>query len=86
MCCSTVAQRPTERLLELAQRYRSSGVEGRSRKSRWPGARCPSGKRLTHGASFTAIADFVMDDVEESAATARKRPLDVDRRAADDRQ
>jgi len=64
----------TERLLELAQKYRSSGAEADPEITlAWRAL--PVGERLTH-ALVHGIADFVMDDVEEARLGA-KRPLDV---------
>ena len=64
----------TERLLELAQKYRSSGAEAEPEVTlAWRAL--PVGERLTH-ALVHGIADFVMDDVEEARQQAT-RPLDV---------
>src|SRR5258705_12386431 len=64
----------SERLLELAQKYRSSGAEADPEITlAWRAL--PVGERLTH-ALVHGIADFVMDDVEEARLGA-KRPLDV---------
>ncbi|HMI98056.1 MAG TPA: methionine synthase [Micropepsaceae bacterium] len=64
----------TERLLELAQKHRSSGAEADPEVAlAWRAL--PVGERLTH-ALVHGIADFVMDDVEEARLGA-KRPLDV---------
>jgi 5-methyltetrahydrofolate--homocysteine methyltransferase len=64
----------TERLLELAQKYRSSGAEAEPEVTlAWRAL--PVGERLTH-ALVHGIADFVMDDVEEARQQA-VRPLDV---------
>ncbi|HYK81265.1 MAG TPA: methionine synthase [Micropepsaceae bacterium] len=64
----------TERLLELAQKYRSSGAEADPEITlAWRAL--PVGERLTH-ALVHGIADFVMDDVEEARQQAT-RPLDV---------
>ena len=64
----------TERLLNLAQKYRSSGAEADPEVVlAWRGL--PVEERLTH-ALVHGIADFVMDDVEEARLRAKK-PLDV---------
>jgi 5-methyltetrahydrofolate--homocysteine methyltransferase len=64
----------TERLLELAQKYRSSGAEADPEVTlAWRAL--PVEERLTH-ALVHGIADFVMDDVEEARLRAKK-PLDV---------
>ena len=64
----------TERLLELAQKYRKSGEEADPAVAlAWRSL--PVEERLTH-ALVHGIADFVLDDVEEARARA-KRPLDV---------
>jgi 5-methyltetrahydrofolate--homocysteine methyltransferase len=64
----------TERLLELAQKYRKSGAEADPAvELAWRAL--PVEERLTH-ALVHGIADFVMDDVEEARSRAKK-PLDV---------
>jgi len=64
----------TERLLGLAQKYRSSGQEADPAVAlAWRSL--PVGERLTY-ALVHGIADFVMDDVEEARVLAKK-PLDV---------
>jgi 5-methyltetrahydrofolate--homocysteine methyltransferase len=64
----------TERLLQLAQKYRKSGEEADSQVVlAWRSL--PVEERLTH-ALVHGIADFVMDDVEEARLRAKK-PLDV---------
>ena len=64
----------TERLLGLAQKYRSAGAEaGPEVELAWRSL--PVEERLTH-ALVHGIADYVMDDVEEARARAKK-PLDV---------
>jgi 5-methyltetrahydrofolate--homocysteine methyltransferase len=64
----------TERLLQLAQKYRNSGEEADPEVVlAWRSL--PVEERLTH-ALVHGIADFVMDDVEEARLRAKK-PLDV---------
>jgi 5-methyltetrahydrofolate--homocysteine methyltransferase len=64
----------TERLLQLAQKYRKSGEEADPEVVlAWRAL--PVEERLTH-ALVHGIADFVMDDVEEARLRAKK-PLDV---------
>ena len=64
----------TERLLELAQKYRKSGAEPDAEvELAWRAL--PVEERLTH-ALVHGIADFVMDDVEEARLRAKK-PLHV---------
>jgi len=64
----------TERLLGLAQKYRKTGAEADPEVTlAWRAL--PVEERLTH-ALVHGIADFVMDDVEEARARAKK-PLDV---------
>ncbi|HEX5279191.1 MAG TPA: methionine synthase [Micropepsaceae bacterium] len=64
----------TERLLELAQTYRSAGGQ-QTPEQELAWRALPAPERLTH-ALVHGIADFVVDDVEEVRRTA-KRPLDV---------
>jgi 5-methyltetrahydrofolate--homocysteine methyltransferase len=63
----------TERLLELAQKYRKDGVVAEVQTLAWRTE--PVEARLTH-ALVRGIADFVDQDVEEARLRA-KRPLDV---------
>jgi len=64
----------TERLLQLAQKYRGEGeVEQTAADAAWRSL--PVGERLTH-ALVQGIADHVIEDVEQ-ARLAAKRPLDV---------
>ena len=64
----------TERLLDLAQKHRKSGEDADPAVAlAWRSL--PVEERLTH-ALVHGIADFVLDDVEEARARA-KRPLDV---------
>jgi 5-methyltetrahydrofolate--homocysteine methyltransferase len=63
----------TERLLELAQRYRQGAAVAEEETLAW--RLLPVGERLTY-ALVHGIADFVLDDVEEARVHA-KRPLDV---------
>jgi 5-methyltetrahydrofolate--homocysteine methyltransferase len=63
----------TERLLDLAQRYRSDGAVAEVQDAAWRAL--PVQERLTH-ALVHGIADFVIDDTEE-ARLAASRPLDV---------
>jgi len=64
----------TERLLELAQKYRkSAGESDPETELAWRGL--PVEERLTH-ALVHGIADYVMADVEEARQRAKK-PLDV---------
>ena len=64
----------TERLLELAQKYRKSGAEPDAEvELAWRAL--PVEERLTY-ALVHGIADFVMDDVEEARLRAKK-PLHV---------
>jgi 5-methyltetrahydrofolate--homocysteine methyltransferase len=64
----------TERLLQLAQKYRGEGeVEQAAADAAWRSL--PVGERLTH-ALVHGIADHVLEDVEEARVIA-KRPLDV---------
>ncbi len=64
----------TERLLDLAQRYRNAGSQ-QSPEQELAWRALPAPERLTH-ALVHGIADFVTGDVEEVRRTA-KRPLDV---------
>ncbi len=65
---------PTERLLELAQKYRKDGARVEEETAiAWRSL--PVEERLSH-ALVHGIADFVLEDVEEARLRA-KRPLDV---------
>ena len=76
-CCEDVIlnRRPdaTERLLEIAGRFRGDGATRRAEDLAWRG--WPVGKRLEH-ALIKGIDEFILDDVEE-ARVAAVRPLDV---------
>ena len=76
-CCEDVIlnRRPdaTERLLEIAARFRGDGAARRAEDLAWRG--WPVGKRLEH-ALIKGIDEFILDDVEE-ARIAAERPLDV---------
>ncbi|HEX9707081.1 MAG TPA: methionine synthase [Steroidobacteraceae bacterium] len=76
-CCEDVIlnRRPdaTERLLEIAGRFRGDGAARRAEDLAWRG--WPVGKRLEH-ALIKGIDEFILDDVEE-ARVAAARPLDV---------
>ncbi|MDH4258871.1 MAG: B12-binding domain-containing protein, partial [Gammaproteobacteria bacterium] len=63
----------TERLLEIAQRYRGDGAARRAEDLAWRG--WPVQKRLEH-ALIKGIDEFVIEDVEEARLQAT-RPLDV---------
>ncbi|HVT26296.1 MAG TPA: methionine synthase [Rhizomicrobium sp.] len=63
----------TERLLELAQRYKGDGKQAEVANAEWRSL--PVEERLTH-ALVHGIADFVTEDTEEARAKAT-RPLDV---------
>jgi len=64
----------TERLLELAERYRSAGgAVARQADQEW--RRLPPGQRLSH-ALVKGIDEFIVADTEEARLAAR-RPLDV---------
>ncbi|MSQ91940.1 MAG: methionine synthase [Gammaproteobacteria bacterium] len=63
----------TERLLEIAQRYRGDGAARRAEDLAWRG--WPVQKRLEH-ALIKGIDAFIIADVEEARLQAR-RPLDV---------
>ena len=63
----------TERLLEIAQRYRGDGAARRAEDLAWRG--WPVQKRLEH-ALIKGIDEFVIEDVEEARLLAT-RPLDV---------
>ncbi len=76
-CCEDVIlnRRPdaTERLLEIAGRFRGDGAARRAEDLAWRG--WPVGKRLEHSL-IKGIDEFILDDVEE-ARVAATRPLDV---------
>ena len=76
-CCEDVIlnRRPdaTERLLEIAARFRGDGAARRAEDLAWRA--WPVGKRLEH-ALIKGIDEFILDDVEE-ARVAAERPLDV---------
>jgi 5-methyltetrahydrofolate--homocysteine methyltransferase len=76
-CCEDVIlnRRPdaTERLLEVAGRFRGDGAARRAEDLAW--REWPVGKRLEH-ALIKGIDEFIMADVEE-ARLAAARPLDV---------
>ena len=63
----------TERLLEIAQRYRGDGAARRAEDLAWRG--WPVNKRLEH-ALIKGIDEFIIEDVEAARLEA-KRPLDV---------
>ncbi|HVN46500.1 MAG TPA: methionine synthase [Steroidobacteraceae bacterium] len=63
----------TERLLEIAGRYRGEGGARRSEDLEW--RKLPVGKRLEH-ALVKGIDDFIIEDTE-AARQASARPLDV---------
>ncbi|MBV8146669.1 MAG: B12-binding domain-containing protein, partial [Gammaproteobacteria bacterium] len=63
----------TERLLEIAARYRSEGGTRRSEDLEW--RKLPVGKRLEH-ALVKGIDDYIIEDTE-AARQASTRPLDV---------
>jgi 5-methyltetrahydrofolate--homocysteine methyltransferase len=63
----------TERLLDVAQRFKGDGAGRREQSLEWRDA--PVGKRLEY-ALVNGIADFVEGDTEEARAAA-SRPLDV---------
>ncbi|MBV8307422.1 MAG: methionine synthase, partial [Gammaproteobacteria bacterium] len=63
----------TERLLEIAARYRSEGGTRRSEDREW--RKLPVGKRLEH-ALVKGIDDYIIEDTE-AARQASTRPLDV---------
>ncbi|MBL8658263.1 MAG: methionine synthase [Rhodospirillales bacterium] len=63
----------TERLLEVAERFRGKGGKVREQDLSW--RELPINERLTH-ALVNGIADFVEDDTEEARSRA-ERPLDV---------
>jgi len=63
----------TERLLEIAQRYRGDGAARRAEDLAWRG--WPVQKRLEH-ALIKGIDEFIIEDVEEARQQAT-RPLDV---------
>ena len=63
----------TERLLEIAERYRGRRASSGCQTSH--GASWPSSKRLEH-ALVHGVTEFVTDDIEE-ARLAAVRPLDV---------
>jgi 5-methyltetrahydrofolate--homocysteine methyltransferase len=63
----------TERLLEIAQRYRGDGAARRAEDLAWRG--WPVQKRLEH-ALIKGIDEFIIQDVEEARQQAT-RPLDV---------
>ncbi|MGQ0428651.1 MAG: methionine synthase [Gammaproteobacteria bacterium] len=63
----------TERLLEIAQRYRGGGAERRGEDLGW--REWPVAKRLEH-ALVKGIDEFIIADVEQ-ARLAAERPLDV---------
>ena len=72
-CCST-ASRWTERLLELAQRYKNDSANAPEEVTlAWRGA---TGRRADEVCAVHGIADFVVADTEE-ARLAAARPLDV---------
>ena len=76
-CCEDVIlnRRPdaTERLLEVAGRFRGDGAARRAEDLAW--REWPVGKRLEH-ALIKGIDEFIMADVEEARQQAT-RPLDV---------
>ena len=63
----------TERLLDMAQKYRGDGVTEEVEDAAWRSL--PVEERLTH-ALVHGITDFVIEDTEEARAKAA-RPLDV---------
>ncbi|MDQ4061491.1 MAG: methionine synthase, partial [Pseudomonadota bacterium] len=63
----------TERLLEIAERYKAGGGEARAVTLEWRSL--PVAKRLAH-ALVNGITDFIVEDTEE-ARRAAKRPLEV---------
>ncbi len=63
----------TERLLEIAQRYRGDGAARRAEDLAWRG--WPVNKRLEH-ALIKGIDEFIIEDVEQARVQA-ERPLDV---------
>lgn len=63
----------TERLLEIADKYKGSGEATRKEDPKW--REQPVGKRLEH-ALVHGITDFVVEDTEECRQRAEK-PLDV---------
>ena len=63
----------TERLLEIAQRYRGDGAARRAEDLAWRG--WPVQKRIEH-ALVMGIDQYIIDDVEEARLQAA-RPLDV---------
>ncbi|ABA57707.1 methionine synthase (B12-dependent) [Nitrosococcus oceani ATCC 19707] len=65
----------TERLLEIAEKYRGAGGEAAERKEDLAWRELPVNERLAH-ALVKGIIDFVEADTEE-ARLAAKRPLDV---------
>lgn len=71
---SASGESPTELLLEIAERYRDSGVkEGRKQDLSW--RELPVEKRLEH-ALVNGITDYIEADTEE-ARLAAERPLHV---------
>ena len=65
----------TERLLEIAERYKGKKADAVDNSAAWPGASAPVTERLTH-ALVHGIDAFVEIDTEE-ARLAATRPLDV---------
>ncbi len=65
----------TERLLEVAAKYRGDGSSGSEKKKDLEWRSWPVGKRLEH-ALVEGVADFIEEDTE-AARQAAKRPLDV---------
>jgi 5-methyltetrahydrofolate--homocysteine methyltransferase len=65
----------TERLLEIAEKYRGTGGEAAERKEDLAWRELPVNERLAH-ALIKGITDFIEEDTEE-ARSAAKRPLDV---------
>ena len=63
----------TERLLEIAERYKGGGAETKKADLEWRS--WPVAKRLEH-ALVNGVTDFIVEDTEE-ARLAAKRPLDV---------
>ncbi len=76
-CCEDVIlnRRPdaTERLLEIASRFRGDGTTRRAEDLAW--REWPVGKRIEH-ALIKGIDEFILADVEEARVQAA-RPLDV---------
>ena len=70
---STVAREPTERLVELAPKYKGGKAEARKVDLAWRDA--PVAERLAH-ALVHGITEFIDADTEE-ARLAAQRPLDV---------